>query len=235
MKFGEPNISRLIVVTALVLTACGGSMHEIRDSDFPSPANYKISELTYSSVYQRVLRPNCVGCHGNGNSNGTTLENYGDVKANLKQIYQTTVAQRKMPKAPMRPLTSDQLGILNAWIKADAPETAQDKEAPIPLGPMFDSIKYNILETKCLQCHVPGKSAAQIPLVTKDDLLNSPHELVIPGNPDESGIMVAIRGLNPKKLMPPPRDAQGKPTGFTKLSDQEIDAFAVWILNGAKD
>ncbi len=204
--------------------------------DVPSSQNYKQSELAFANVYGRVIRPNCVGCHGNGG--GINLESYANVKANLSKIYQAAITERKMPKAPNAPLSANDLGLLNAWIQAGAPETAPGEEpgpTPIPLGPTFASIKYNILDAKCVLCHSPGKPVARIPLVTQDDLLNSPLDLVLPGNPDESGIMLAIRGANPEKLMPPPKDADGKPTGFTKLSDQEIDAIALWIANGAKD
>ena len=76
---------------------------------------------------------------------------------------------------------------------------------------------------------------ARIPLVTQKDLLKSPLEIVIPGNPDESGIMLSIRGANPEKFMPPAQDSSGNPTGFAKLSDQEIETIAQWIANGAKD
>lgn len=230
------KLSVVVAIIGCFFSACGPAIHEYPVSDIPNPMNYKASELTYASVYERVLRPNCVSCHGN--AAGVNLETYENVKTNLQKIYEAVLVRRKMPKAPAPPLTPDQLGILNAWIKAGAPETAPDGGTgplPIPLGPTFDSIKYNILEPKCLFCHAPGKSVARIPLVIKDDLLNSPLDIVLPGNPDESGIMLAVRGVNPDKLMPPPKDLDGKPTGFTKLSDKEIEAIAVWISNGAKD
>lgn len=220
------------------LSGCSYSIdkHPSSTTDLPPVSQYKPSQLTYPAVYSQVLRQSCVGCHGNGG--GVNLESYASIKANIDKIYKAVFTDRRMPKAPTAPLTREQLGLLNAWIQSGAPESAPDAEpapTPIPLAPTFESIKYNILETKCLSCHAPGKPVARIPLVTKEDLLNSPLELVIPGNADESGIMISIRGLNPEKIMPPPKDAEGKPTGFTKLSDQEIDAIALWITNGAKD
>jgi mono/diheme cytochrome c family protein len=233
MASREPRTFFQMALIASLLAGCSYSVQKNPAPDVPSSQNYKQSELAFANVYGRVIRPNCVGCHGNGG--GINLESYANVKANLSKIYQAAITERKMPKAPNAPLD---LGLLNAWIQAGAPETAPGEEpgpTPIPLGPTFASIKYNILDAKCVLCHSPGKPVARIPLVTQDDLLNSPLDLVLPGNPDESGIMLAIRGANPEKLMPPPKDADGKPTGFTKLSDQEIDAIALWITNGAKD
>ncbi len=231
-------INSFIVVLAVAsgLGACSFSIKKNPARGIPSAQNYKQSELAFGNVFSRVIRPNCIGCHGNGG--GINLESFANIKANLSRIYQAAIVEQKMPKAPNAPLSADDLGLLNAWIQAGAPETAPGEvpgPTPIPLGPNFASIKYNILDSKCLLCHAPGKAVARIPLVTKDDFLNSPLDLVLPGNPDESGIMLAIRGMISGKLMPPPKDANGNPTGFTKLSDQEIDAIGQWITKGAND
>ena len=139
-----------------------------------------------------------------------------------------------MPKAPETPLTSDQLGLLKAWIDAGAPENSEGVLPMPPLEPTFDSIKAHILEPKCLMCHSRGQPIARIPLVTRDDLLNSPLELVIPGNADESGIVLVIMGVNPDKIMPPQKDSSGKPSGFSRLSEEEIRVIKEWINRGAQ-
>ncbi len=74
---------------------------------------------------------------------------------------------------------------------------------------------------------------ARIPLVTKEDLLNSPLELVIPGNVEESGLMIAITRVDQKR-MPPIKDEHGNPTGYSALPDLEIEAIKKWILDGAQ-
>lgn len=230
---------KLFVVWAIIgslVSACGPAIHNSPTSDIPSPMSYKAGELSYGTVYERILRPTCVGCHGS--SSKIDLGTYESVKSNLPKVFEATLVRRAMPKAPAPPLTPDQLGLLNAWIKAGAPRTAPNGETgplPTPLAATFESIKYNILEPKCLFCHAPGKSVARIPLVTKDDLLNSPLDIVLPGNPDESGLMLAVRGVNPEKLMPPSKGADGSPMGFSKLSDKEIEVIALWIANGAID
>jgi uncharacterized membrane protein len=229
---------RLLIVFCAVINfaACNYSILKHPVSQGQIPQSFKASELSFSSVYQKVFLPNCVGCHGNGG--GINLETYPNVMANLLQIKQAAVDGRSMPKSPGLALTGDQIGLLNAWILAGAPEAASDGNPdppPATLEPTFVSIQTNILQPKCVLCHAPGQPVERIPLVTKEDLLNSPLDIVIPGNPDESGIVLAIQGANPRKIMPPPKDASGNPTGFVKLSDAEITAIVQWITNGAKD
>lgn len=228
MKYLWPS-----VFLVLVLAGCNYSKVKTAAEDFPSPANYKASELSFGSVYSRVFRPNCISCHGN--SGDVNLESYASAKSALAKIYQSAIVERKMPKAPGARLSSGQLGLLNAWIKAGAPETFQGEEPLPPLEPKFASIKMHILEPKCVMCHAPGQAVARIPLVTKEDLLNSPLDIVIPGNPDESGIILSVTSPQQNKIMPPLIDANGKPTGFTHLTDEQIKAIRDWIQNGAND
>ncbi len=203
-------------------------------SDIPPSSNYLKTELTYNSVYSRVFRKNCVSCHGAGSK--LNLEDYGQINGNLSKIFQATIIERKMPKSPMLPLNKVQLGLLSAWISVGAPLNAGVEEEPLPsLEPKFESIKSHIIEIKCTICHSPGQSVARIPLLTKEDFINSPLDIVVPGDADESGLVLSITNLDPNKLMPPPVDVFGKKTGFLPLSDQEIKTIKDWINSGAKD
>lgn len=227
-----------LVSIALVTASLMGCSYSIQKTELPAvppSSSFLSSELTYASVYTKVLRPSCVSCHGN--SGGVNLESYQQIKANLSKIFQSTIAERKMPKSPNPPLTAQQLGLLNAWIEAGAPELFDgSNEPPIPaLEATFASIKTNILEPKCLSCHSPGKPAERVPLGTLQDLLDSPLEIVIPGNADESGFILAVAGQIPDKLMPPEKDSDGKPTGFSRLTPEEIQILKDWINRGAKD
>lgn len=223
----------LLLIFGLVL-GCNRYTRKQQDNPVMPPSSFKASELNFSSVYSQVLRPSCIGCHGS--SGGISVESYASVKANLSKIYDSVIVQRSMPKAPTTSLTDQQLGLLNAWIVAGAPENSEEGEAPIPaLEPTFASIKTHILEVKCLSCHAPGKPVARIPLVTKEDLLNSPLDIVVPGNAEESGIILAVTNPDPKKKMPPAKDAQGNETGYAPLSDAEVGIISLWINKGAKD
>lgn len=228
---------KLILHTGLltgILSACNQSA-ETNPAPVPPPSQFKLSELSYSNVYGQVIRLSCVGCHGT--SAGINLETYASAKTHLQKIYQSVFVTHRMPKAPSTPLTDYQLGLLDAWIQAGAPESPSGNNSPTipPLEPTFASIKFHIIESKCLFCHAPGKSVARIPLVTKEEILDSPLELALPGNPDESGLILAITHDDPRKIMPPPKDDHGNSTGFSKLSDVEIQTIYEWINNGAKD
>jgi hypothetical protein len=96
-----------------------------------------------------------------------------------------------------------------------------------PVGATFDSIKANVFSSKCLACHQPDGSARNVPLETREDLLASTRDLVLPGNPDESGLVIAIERLD-RKRMPPVG------TGLP-LNPEEAQAIRLWIRNGAKD
>lgn len=215
------------------LSACNYSLNKNPTLDTSSPKTFKMSELTYSNVYDKVFRASCVGCHGD--AGGVRLESYEQIRSQLQRVYQSVIVERRMPKAPSPPLSASQLGLLNAWIQAGAPESTPGEDAsPVPpLEPTFESIKYHILDVKCLLCHSPGKPVARIPLVTKNDILNSPLELAIPGNAEESGLYLAIIAEDVRKIMPPPKDDHGNPTGFNKLSEAEVQAVFDWIQNGA--
>lgn len=231
---GKLKLFLYSVLIVGILSACSQSSKP-NPTTVPPPSQFKLSELSYSNVYGQVIRVSCVGCHGT--SAGINLETYASTKTHLQRIYQSVFVTHRMPKPPSTPLTDNQLGLLNAWIQAGAPESPSgDKSPPIPpLEPTFASIKYHIIESKCLFCHAPGKPVARIPLVTKEEILDSPLELALPGNPDESGLILAITHDDPRKIMPPPRDDQGNSTGFSKLSDAEIQTIYDWINNGAKD
>jgi uncharacterized membrane protein len=209
-----------------------GAYHESFDTPVPDKSNYKLSELGFATVQRRVFALNCASCHGN--SGGVNLQTYESVKANLAGITRTVFVTKTMPKSPGQSLNSDQLGLLNAWIQAGAPETAPNEElGTTPVTAEFESIRTNILVPKCQICHAPGKPVARIPLITKEDLLNSPLELVIPGNIEESGLVIAITRQDQKR-MPPVKDEHGNPTGFSSLPDVDIQAIKNWILEGAQ-
>lgn len=131
----------LFTVIALAQTSCG-AYHKSGELSFPDKSNYKLSELGFSTVQNRVLRTNCVGCHGNGG--GVNLETYANVKSNLSAVRAAVYEKQTMPKAPGAPLTQYQLGLLNAWIEAGAPENAPDEDPQLPLAAEFESIRVNI-------------------------------------------------------------------------------------------
>jgi mono/diheme cytochrome c family protein len=153
----------------------------------------------------------------------------------LAKVKETVFVIKTMPKQGS--LSHEQKAILWTWLDMGAPKENVNKSPLDPSNPAnpavaeltatFDSISKLIFEVKCLSCHSAGKSAKRI-LLDKSSILNSPLELVIPGNADESGLVLAIE-LDNNKRMPPAKE------GFAKLSNPEITAIRTWISNGAAD
>ncbi|RYZ91043.1 MAG: hypothetical protein EOP06_07225 [Proteobacteria bacterium] len=101
---------------------------------------------------------------------------------------------------------------------------AEKAEAVLPT---FESLKENIFDRRCTQCHSAAGSARHIPLDTIDALVTSPRELVIPGNADDSGLVLAVERADKKRMPPPDVDSA--------LAVEEVAAIRLWIQNGARD
>lgn len=183
--------------------------------------------LSFDYVFQNVFQPKCLSCHDK--SEKINLQSYDDILPHLADIKRTVFLIKSMPKQGH--LSDEQKAILWTWLERGAPKESLKTVAPLPptvqLTATFESISKLIFEVKCLSCHSAGKSAKRIPL-DKQSLLDSPLELIIPNNPDESGLVLAIE-RNDSNRMPPAKD------GYAKLSDLEINAIRTWINNGATD
>lgn len=194
------------------------------------PSEKLIAEASFGKVYNEVFRPRCIACHGT--SGNVNLESYGEAKRNLSKIKQSTLTERRMPKAPYPPLTEGQYMSLAAWIYAGGPEFPSNGELPPPppppLKPEFNSIKENIFELKCMRCHSASGEAKRIPLDDLEFLINSPKEIVIPGNAEESGLVLVLQPDAIKK-MPPPE------SNIEPVNPDEVKIIEEWITNGAQD
>ena len=102
----------------------------------------------------------------------------------------------------------------------------QLSEPTEPIQANYESIYKNVFISRCVTCHSVGNSAYQV-LLSREDLLNSPLELVLPGNPDESGLIIAVERSDHKR-MPPEKE------GYSALTSVEIEALRKWIADGAQ-
>lgn len=182
------------------------------------------AKLSYSLINSEILQTKCIGCHGN--SGGVNLETYQNIFDNLSKIKTSVFSKKTMPKN--NSLTAEQEKMLWNWIELNAPEYAQTPEnepQSEPLTPTYSSIYKNIFAPKCISCHSPGNQAERVPL-DKEELLDSPLELVLPNNPDESGLVIAVERTD-RKRMPPEKE------GYAPLKDEEKSAIRKWIADGA--
>lgn len=187
--------------------------------------NEKLTMMNYEFINTRIISPKCMNCHGN--SGNVNLESYENVVSHLASIRKTVFVEQTMPKRGS--LTTDEKRLLMNWIALGAP---RQSEAPPPqdnnpLVPTFESINQHIFEPACLSCHSLTGTGKRI-LLDKASLLNSPLELVIPGNADESGLVVDVERTDDKR-MPPAKE------GYSELKPEQKAAIRKWIMNGAKD
>ncbi len=194
---------------------------------FSLPEN-QVSTLSYGVIAAKVFNTRCVSCHGtSGNIN---LESYPEVVKNIDLIRRSVFETKTMPKKES--LTQEELSFLWNWIQIGAPEQAPNGSTPPPVEvePMtatYESINKHVLQVSCKDCHNPTGTGKRIPLDLKS-LLDSPLELIIPGNPDESGLILALERADDKRM--PPADE-----GYSALNDETIALIRKWIENGAKD
>ena len=196
-----------------------------KHAEFKLPQE-KIASLSYGLINEKIFKNKCIYCHDNSKKIG--LENYADVVKNLKGIKTSVFDEKSMPKKGL--LTNEELSTLWNWIQLGAPKFAKDGSpvvSPEPILATYDSINKNVFQTSCKDCHNPKESGKRV-LLDKESLLNSPLELIIPGNADESGLTLAIERIDNKR-MPPAKD------GYAIVSDEAKLAIRKWIENGAKD
>lgn len=222
---------RVVTSVAVLIFSFGCNYTRMKTSSDTSKYNLPLDQkgnLSYAVAAQAVFNPKCVCCHGSSGCGGTPqnpfLETYAEVFANLGSIKHVVFETHTMPKRGN--LDDREMSILWSWIDMGAPEVAAGSQ-PVPLGPTYESLDKNIFQPRCIICHSPGNPGKRI-LLGKDDLLNSPLELILPGNPDESGLVVAVERADEKR-MPPAKD------GNAPLNDLEKHAIRDWIQNGAKD
>lgn len=190
-----------------------------------------IRSISYEEVSEKVFRPKCIGCHGS--SGGVNLESYKSASSHLEAIKNSTVVRRTMPRSPVIALTKNELELVAAWVAAGGPDSPLDGSTsggttgggPV-LEPTYESIKKQIIDRKCLSCHTAGGSAHRMPFNTREELLDDTYEVVIPNNPDESGMLIVLKP-DARKPMPP------KDSGFSAVTESEKAVIREWILKGA--
>src|SRR6185369_7354029 len=90
-----------------------------------------------------------------------------------------------------------------------------------------------VLAEHCYSCHSDRaeKVKGGLRLDTRDALLKggSSGAIIVPGDPDASPLIKAVRYQDPELQMPPPKG------GGKKLADDQIAALEAWVKLGAPD
>lgn len=220
---------KLILLASMALSSCSYRIE--KDSGESKISAELMNRVSYNLVKAQVFDRSCIMCHGN--SGGVNLETYEQAVSVLEKIRISTVVAGRMPKPPIPALDTQQMEILRAWIATDGRRLPADgsedpPQVSEPLEPKFASIEKLILKQKCLSCHGPGGNAARVSLASPQEMIDSPLEILLPGNPEESGLILVLLETARKRM--PPRDSQ-----FSAVKPEEIQVISDWIRNGAID
>jgi mono/diheme cytochrome c family protein len=215
---------------ASVLSACAYQQTKKAQSEGA------ITSISYAQVQEALFRPKCMECHGS--SGGVDLSSYTAASANAQRALNAMNAGRMPPtggaSAYLRTL-------LRVWIEKGTPlesvsvdNVLPDEDIPPPpLSANFESIKTHIFAPKCISCHSPGGRAADLPLVTHENLLDPALGLLDLTDPAES---LLLRALRSRSSPDPANDALPMPptrSPIPALNAAEIAIIESWIQEGA--
>ena len=112
----------------LFLSACSDEALVFRDYAIHPRTNEKVVEasIDFSTISAQILVPYCVKCHGR-------FANYENVLGRLDEI-QDSIVNNRMPKG-MPALTNEEKSLLDAWVKAGAPQALANPEVPAQQAP----------------------------------------------------------------------------------------------------
>lgn len=218
-------------ILSLLLSGCG--FHVDKGNSNRELLQLGAGQIDFRIVSQAVFQTRCVTCHGT--SGGVNMQSYPSVKQNIDRI-RMVLENRRMPKSG--PLPEEESRLVLQWIQDGAPEKVEGARAEVavgaplpPLEPTFRSLKARLFGLKCVGCHSPNShsEAEKYPLVSYDDIVHSPENLVNPMKPEKSLIVKALRGQIEDRQMPPPD------SGVTPPTQEEIQTLIDWIANGMKE
>ena len=137
--------------------------------------------------------------------------------------------KKKQPLPPAKPAPASA-----AKPASPAAPTGKAPAAPATLtadqSAFFENKIRPILAGQCLKCHstAEGKTKGGLALDTRDSVLKGGDSgpAVVPGNPDKSPLIRAVRYADPNLQMPPKGE---------KLTDAQVADLVAWVKMGAPD
>jgi mono/diheme cytochrome c family protein len=120
------------------------------------------------------------------------------------------------------------LGTAGGWLLWSVVALAAEPQGR-PLSPQerdfFEKQVRPVLVENCFACHGPKKQQAGLRLDSRPALLKGGDSgpALVPGDPDKSLLVQAVRQTGDVKKMPPK----------TKLKPDAVDALAAWVKMGA--
>ena len=102
------------------------------------------------------------------------------------------------------------------------------RETPVD----FSKEIYPVLKKNCIACHNASKAKAKLNLESPEAILkgSSSGEVVVPGKPMESLLLIASAHMDEELVMPP----EGNKSNAVDLTPEQLGLLKLWIAEGAK-
>jgi mono/diheme cytochrome c family protein len=233
------------IFTGMALASAGGRAAEVDTGKLPPPSTKKPD---FERDIQPIFQKSCVKCHGPEKQRGEyrmdtkegAFKKHNNVpvivrgnseKSRLIQMVAGLIEDDLMPPPGKKPgedepLTSQQIGLLRAWIDQGAnwPEPG-GKEAPPPIDYAKDIEP--IFKAACYDCHGPAQQKGGFRADSKEALLKggkSYGKVIVPENSAKSTLINIVSGKDEDIAMPEKH----------KLPPGQVALLKNWIEQGAK-
>jgi mono/diheme cytochrome c family protein len=202
-------------------------------------------EAYFTTTVHPLLEARCFSCHGEKKQKGglrldslSALLSGGDsgpaaVAGNLSKSLMIQAVKRigdvQMP--PKEPMPAEEVAILEKWVAgglawpgAAAPMNAEMSAMAKDAERLEKTIR-PLLAEHCYECHDSNESASGLDLSSRTGLLAGGKRgpAAVPGKPEESLFISALKHSDAKLKMPNKKD---------KLSDKDIATLEQWIADG---
>lgn len=197
-------------------------------------------------LFERDIQPffeqHCTECHGHDSTKadldlrslaallrgGESGEVVSPGNAHGSSLFEK-VKSGEMPPKKRTKLTTQELGLLEAWINAGARGQASDVPPDLSKAEKNARKVYDILELKCLPCHNGKKQEGQLDLRTVPSMVKGGKNgtALVKGTAEQSLLV--------KKIVDdamPPRDQRNN-ASIKPITTGELDLIRQWISDGA--
>lgn len=233
--------SPAIPVVALCCVGLVGAVAPVEQAPAPRAAPGAPRERADDELANRavaIFREACGECHGADVeqprgalrlTDSATLVDYGLLVPGAPDESLLIRAVRRVEPGlempPDDPLPAADVDTLVAWVAAGAPWPAVAPRTPGEA--LFESEVLPVLRSRCFGCHGPEAPKPQggLRLSGRTHLVagGSRGPAVVPGQPDASLLIAAVRGTHPELAMPP----------SGALEEHQLRALERWVEQGA--
>lgn len=207
----------------------------VRDVNKSSESVSSSSEADFADNEAKVfgiLEAKCSSCHNADNANissssrleyildKNSLLFYKMIRPGEPDLSDLFSAIKKGEMPPSKPLSTDDIAIINNWIIAlkDKPSSVTPPGVITVIGPTYAALNALIFQQRCTVCHSGAAPSGGVNLSTYDGV----RAQVNPTTPTNNKLYNSLT-----------RATNFMPRGGARLSTEELAAVVTWIQTGA--